>query len=405
MGNANLGQYFTKDIRLQSIVFSLVRNLGSFLEPSSGEGHLVSYFEQRGIKNITSIEYDETIQSMAITQPLYLDFFDYHISNKFDTIFGNPPFVRFRNIDETTKSKLNIDTNLSSCNLFYYFIEKSFYHLNSSGEMIFIVPRELLNSTRAQTLRKLLFDYGTITDIYDFGEAKFFEDAAPNIIIFRYEKDNLSHTTNCYSLKSVIENLIYNNLVYDLDSYDNQSSLSNFFDVKVGLVTGCNEVYERDSKFSIPTICSDYRQTKLKRNIVFVDEYSIEEIRERDEELFQHLIRNKEQLISRRIKKFNESNWFCYGAVRNIDVMRKSGKALYVNSKTRKENPFFVEDLGYFDGSILCLVPKNEELDLIYWCNKLNTCKKEFKAQNMYVNNKYIFSVRALSDFKVPLDK
>ena len=81
--------------------------------------------------------------------------------------------------------------------------------------------------------------------------------------------------------------------------------------------------------------------------------------------------------------------------------MRQGGQALYVNAKTRKEKPFFIDDIGYFDGSILCLVPKHKDLDLIHWCDKLNSSKKEFKSQNMYVNNKYIFSVRALSDLKL----
>jgi adenine-specific DNA-methyltransferase len=400
--NSLLGQYFTKDIRLQSIVYSLVRNNGSFLEPCSGRGDLVNYFEQRGVNNICPIEYDNSVEPISKTKPVYMDFFDYSTDNKFDTIFGNPPFVRYRNIDKETIIKMERETGkVRCCNLFYYFIEKSFYHLNENGEIIFIIPREFLNSTRAQKLRELFYSSGTITDLYDFGEEKFFKGASPNIIIFRYEKDNLSHVTNYCEFKCLIEKLSFKNLVYTDKKNKNLKPLSHFFDVKVGLVTGCNEVFEKPSKFSIPTICSDYIDTKKKRDIIFLDRVGIEKIKLEDPVLAIYMLSHKDKLLSRKIKKFDETNWFCYGAVRNLDIMECSGKAIYVNAKTRRENPFFVEDLGYFDGSMLCLVPKTGDIDLEYWCNKLNNSREEFKLHNMYVNDKYIFSVRALSNFTV----
>ena len=39
---------------------------------------------------------------------LNIDFFDYSIDNKFDTIIGNPPYVRFKDIQEQTKNKLDM---------------------------------------------------------------------------------------------------------------------------------------------------------------------------------------------------------------------------------------------------------------------------------------------------------
>ena len=42
--------------------------------------------------------------SIACKGALQLDFFSYPVSEKFDTIIGNPPYVRFQDIRTRTKS-------------------------------------------------------------------------------------------------------------------------------------------------------------------------------------------------------------------------------------------------------------------------------------------------------------
>lgn len=40
-----------------------------------------------------------------------MDFFDYGEENKFETIIGNPPYVRYKDIPPDTKKKLNMSIN------------------------------------------------------------------------------------------------------------------------------------------------------------------------------------------------------------------------------------------------------------------------------------------------------
>lgn len=397
-----IGQYFTKDERLQTKVLQLCKNSGAFLEPSAGEGHLVSVFE-KNYQNITALELDSTLKPCCATSIIYMDFFDYSVLNTFDTIFGNPPYLKNRSLPSTIKDKLAATSRLSNCNIFYNFIEKSFWHLRDRGEIIFIIPREFTNSTRATPLRELLFKYGTITDFIDYEEDKFFKGAAPSVVIIRYEKGNLSHKTNYErqgAIKHLNEKLHNGSYLFVEDGSLKRQPLSNFFEIKVGIVSGLNSFYERDSYFSIPIICSDFLKTGKKRNFIFVDTYLLEEIQREDPVLFNYLISNKEALITRRIKIFDESNWYHWGAIRNLKQMQEPGKCIYVNAKTREQKPFFVGDRGYYDGSILALYPK-EELDLYFWCDLLNDSVEEFKAQGLYVNNKYNFSIKTLSDFLV----
>ena len=401
---SQLAQYFTDDPLLQRIIFSLCSNKTKCLEPSSGAGHLVKYFEDGGVSNITAIELDDKVVSAAKTNAIPMDFFDLPLSIKFDTIFGNPPFIQYKNILETTKEKIE-KSELKFCNLFYYFIEKAYHHLDANGELVFIVPKEFFNSTRPSKLRNLLHDNGTITDVYDFGGSVFFKGVAPEFIIFRYSKGDFSHTTNFFDYTSRKEVLRNGSILMLNNSNKKKQTLGEVFDVKVGLVTGDNGVfnnYPHDSKFLIPTICSTYRVDSAKNGVIFLDDLDdVESLIKSDYNLYEYMMKNKERLLKRRLKKFDDTNWYKYGAVRNRKLMEGSGKMIFVNQKTRLDNPFFVDDVSYFDGSVLGLFPKDSDVDLNIWCDRLNSMKESFAEQGLRSGNRYMFAAKALADFIV----
>ena len=119
-----------------------------------------------------------------------MNFFDLPVTEKFSTIIGNPPYV------DNSLFEVNFKTSIKvKANLYIYFIEKCLHHLEENGELIFIVPRDFIKLTSARYINKLLFDNGTITHFYDYGDEKFFKNASPNICIFRYQKSNFSRKT------------------------------------------------------------------------------------------------------------------------------------------------------------------------------------------------------------------
>ena len=95
---------------------------------------------------------------------------------------------------------------------------------------------------------------------------------------------------------------------------------------------------------------------------------------------------NKEKLISRRIRKFNEDNWFQWGAPRNIKTMKNNlnQNCIYVRNLTRKDIVAFKSNVHYFGGRLLMLLPKNEDIDLDNIVNYLNS--NDFKKNYMYSN-------------------
>jgi adenine-specific DNA-methyltransferase len=71
-------------------------------------------------------------------------------------------------------------------------------------------------------------------------------------------------------------------------------------------------------------------------------------------------LKNKPELLKRKIKKFNQDNWFMWGAPRNIKVMEdhKGSDCIYINNITRKTIIAFKGKVQYFGGSLIMLKPK-----------------------------------------------
>ena len=79
-----------------------------------------------------------------------------------------------------------------------------------------------------------------------------------------------------------------------------------------------------------------------------------------NESLNSYLRTNKETLMRRKIRKFNETNWFEWGALRNYKKIRDNlGKdCIYIKTISRKETVAFVGKVQYFGGNLIILIPK-----------------------------------------------
>lgn len=97
-------------------------------------------------------------------------------NNGFDLIVGNPPYVRARNIDQTSKSLLsnwNV-TKSGNPDLYIPFFEIGLTQLNSSGILGYITVNSFFKSVNARQLRKYLQEVEYDLSIIDFGHEKLF---------------------------------------------------------------------------------------------------------------------------------------------------------------------------------------------------------------------------------------
>jgi adenine-specific DNA-methyltransferase len=110
---------------------------------------------------------------------------------------------------------------------------------------------------------------------------------------------------------------------------------------------------------------------------------------------------HKDILLNRKIKKFDETNWWKYGAIRNIDLMKSDRKRIYGLMKTRDINPFWVGEPGsLFSGGVFALFLKNEcNIDINEATDYLNSDKFKniMKESNLYSNNKVSITPTAFS--------
>ncbi len=362
-----LGQVFTPPGVVKKMI-SLRQNKGSLLEPSSGKGAFSSKF-----KNIVSIEIDKNIVKDKNT--LVCDFFKYSTQNQFQTIIGNPPYVRFQDIPFETKKILSMDLFDKRSNLYLFFIEKCVKHLTKGGELIFITPRDFLKSTNSIKLNKLLYEEGSFTDFYELGDDKIFKGYSPNCAIWRWQKGLKNRKLSCGRAFFYSQGQIW------FGKYKLKSHLSDYFDVKVGAVSGADHIFSNQKYGNVQMVCSETRRTKNKRVMIYNKKCG-------------PLKRFKDELLSRKIKKFNENNWWEWGR----KYQRQEGERIYVNCKTRQKDPFFISSDQAYDGSVLALFPK-KKMNLSKAAQALN--KTRWQDLGFVCGGRLIFSQRSLQNAPV----
>lgn len=338
-----LGQVFTPTetvLKMLSLSEHRTRSPWRVLEPSCGAG---AFFHM--IDGCVGVEIDPTHCPKGA---ILADFFDYAPDHAFDTIIGNPPFVRFQDILPETKAKLDISRFDERTNLYVFFIDRCIDMLRDGGELIFINPRDFLKSTSARVLNEKLMKSGTITHIEDLGDARIFDGYSPNCVIWRFVKGDMSHVTD--DGRKIIINDGSVSLLRGAYPY----AVSDLFDVKVGGVSGADPLFMAPSDKASPGarnfVCSKTVDTGETRTMYYADDAA-----QPPSALLQH----KAALKARRIKTFTDANWWHWGRKSPQDDRAR----VYVNNKTRRTKPFFLHPEKNFDGSVLALMIRDARLD------------------------------------------
>ncbi len=191
------GQYFTPEIIADFMInLANINDKSEILEPSSGKGIFIDLLSKKGYNNITAYELDENLINERHRNIVKNEsFVSAKIEKKFDLIIGNPPYIRWKNLEKELKQELatnhlwNKYFN-SLCDYSYIFILKSIEQLNENGQLIFITPEYWLNTTHSVTLRNYMMQHGYFEEIYHFNETPIFDNVTVSIIIFKFIKSN-----------------------------------------------------------------------------------------------------------------------------------------------------------------------------------------------------------------------
>jgi len=387
---AALGQIFTPPA-IVDCMRALVRRQGRVLEPACGDGAFLRHFP-----GAMGIEIDAR---HAPEGAEVMNFFELAHDELFDTIIGNPPYVRFQDISPGTRRLAGKSVLDRRANLYLFFVEKCLRHLEPGGELIFITPRDLLKSTSAVPLNRLLFAAGTITDFIDLGDTRVFDGATPNCAIWRFERDNFSRRARYASLGTAdgLARLALveweerqfmesgGHLLFTRNDYPLR--LSDIAFVKVGAVSGADEVYTSDEFGTRDFVCSSTVADGKTRRLLWV---------EPGQPAPAALLTHKDRLIARRIRPYDESNWWQWGR----SYYQSELPRIYVNGKTRRANPFFVHPCLNYDGAVLAIFPHDPKVDVHALAAALNAV--DWADLGFVCDGRFLFTQRSLEQTPLP---
>jgi adenine-specific DNA-methyltransferase len=387
---SRLGQVFTPPAVVATML-ELVRNCGRVLEPACGNGAFLQHFPFA-----LGIEIDPR---HAPPGSRVMDFFALSERESFATIIGNPPYVRYQEIGAGTRQLLGQSVLDGRANLYLRFIEKCLRHLAPAGELVLITPRDFLKATSAVPLNRLLHAAGTITDFVDLGDSRLFDGATPNCAIWRFERGNFSRRTR-YAEQGVADGLAGlarlqwqerhfvesgGHLLFSRGDY--RLRLADIAFVKVGAVSGADDLYASEQYGNRSFVCSSTARSGETRRMLWP---------EPGQPPPAVLLRHKERLIARRIRAFDESNWWQWGRGYHQSALPR----VYVNHKTRRLQPFFVHPCRHYDGAILAIFPHHPAADVQMLAAALNAV--DWADLGFVCDGRFLFSQRSLEQSPLP---
>jgi adenine-specific DNA-methyltransferase len=170
---------------------------------------------------------------------------------------------------------------------------------------------------------------------------------------------------HCYVNNQLSKYYVNNGIITFNQHITNGLKITDLFDVYVGIVSGKDEVY----KVSFGNIDVLIDKNKIDK-FIFIDKFP-----SGITDIDNHLLNNKSILKNRRIKKFNDNNWYEWGAPRNISAIKNKYQhpCIYVKNITRSKDVAFIDTVQYFGGSLLCLIPKTNDIELSKIVEYFNT--------------------------------
>ena len=164
---------------------------------------------------------------------------------------------------------------------------------------------------------------------------------------------------------------------------DYRLPLADLFDVKVGAVSGADEIFEHPEG-NAEFVCSKTIDDGSTRRMIFGA-------------IHPQLEAHKDKLLARRVRPFDESNWWHWGRLHHVS----DGPRIYVNCKTRRARPFFLHDCKNYDGAVLALFPRLPGMDLALAADMLND-QVDWAELGFICDGRFLLTQRTLQNCLLP---
>ncbi len=154
----------------------------------------------------------ETTEQIAAWDPydqnVTADFFDpewmFGITNGFDVVIGNPPYISHDKISKQLKTKIKNDYQSYQpfADIYCYFIEKAIDLQNEGGILSFITSNSYLRAEYGAPIRSLLQSKNILIRMLNIEDSQVFESAIVNVSIIVSRKPTNSSDDFCIVVNS-----------------------------------------------------------------------------------------------------------------------------------------------------------------------------------------------------------
>jgi tRNA1(Val) A37 N6-methylase TrmN6 len=222
--------------------------------------------------SLYALQYDEVLEEADFN--LYLrDSLRYQWAEKYDTVVGNPPYVKFQDLSGENREYLikhwqTIEKG--TFNLYFAFFELGYDLLKNDGQLGYITPNNYFTSLAGESLRNFLINKKCLSKIIDFNSKKVFDVQTYTAISFLRKSENdfilYDRIPDTHTPEEFLANVRYSeNAVSELnikkwrllrsDEKKNIKAIENIgtpikqmFDICVGIATLKDEVFFVDGK-------------------------------------------------------------------------------------------------------------------------------------------------------------
>lgn len=244
------GGYYTPEPIARFICnWAIDINTKGILEPSCGDGVFLKEAAKKVMEINPDLSIEDTIVGIELfeeeakkastygTKVIFGDFFGVYKDNiegkqKFDVIIGNPPFIRYQNVDVDSREiafQLMRSAGLHPnklTNIWLPFLVLSALALSKNGKLGMVIPAELFQVSYAGETREFLAKYFDRLTLITFQKIVF-EDIQQEVVLLLGEKTSDSKGIQVIELN-------------DLDDLSNLD-LTKFYDYEIKELNHSNE--------------------------------------------------------------------------------------------------------------------------------------------------------------------
>lgn len=332
----------------------LPEHVDTLLEPSVGTGDLLRVMEgaysHADVVDINPTYIASIPDSERLTKTCG-DFLSMDISQTYDAILMNPPYLRFQAMPADMRARVRGMEVLRSGNVDLYlaFLVKCIQLLNATGTLVAIVPSTWLYNKSCAAFREWVFSQKLVHAIHDYGTKKVFPGI--NVYCCILVVNRLPKTS--YMLNDTVVPFVQPQTDAPPTDY-----LQTTCDIQNGVATLCDSVFIHDAPlFAEPCWKPILKVSKqATKSILYPYDatgniLAEEEFRRANPQTYAYLERNRARLAMRDKGNKTYEAWYAFGRKQGLRIP-ESPESVYISTLCSPHLPTFRAPTALFYSGI-----------------------------------------------------